>query len=235
MELFGKALLDFSNGNTGAEIVVHRDDGYFDSLPVAAYFSISAADGALDTLALNRCKSPVLDVGAGAGRHSLFLQDGGHDVTALEVSPSAVEVLRRRGIRHVEQADVLSYTGGPFSTLLCLGRTAGFVKTLSEVVPFLQRAMDLLVPGGQILFDSLDVRSNTKPEHIAYRDDRTRTGAYLGEVKIRFEYCGEISPWFGWVHVDPDKLQELTAATDLQCEVLHQQSDGAYLARVTKV
>ena len=42
-------------------------------------------------------QGPVLDLGAGAGRASLYLQDRGLAVTAIDASPGAVQVCRRRG------------------------------------------------------------------------------------------------------------------------------------------
>jgi len=49
---------------------------------------------------------PVLDLGAGAGRASLYLQQRGLHVTAIDASPGAVEVCRHRGVADVRLGDV---------------------------------------------------------------------------------------------------------------------------------
>ena len=78
-------------------MVIERDDGYV-SLDGLDYL---AGLGEMDMWALDRSHGRVLDVGAGAGRASLVLQEHGRDVVALDVSPGAAETCRRRGARNV--------------------------------------------------------------------------------------------------------------------------------------
>src|SRR5438477_10940820 len=49
---------------------------------------------------------PVLDLGCGAGRASLYFQDRGLEVTGLDSSPGAVEVSRLRGVRDGRLAEL---------------------------------------------------------------------------------------------------------------------------------
>ena len=57
--------------------------------------------------ALELCRGNVLDVGCGSGIHSLFLQDKGLNVKAIDISEGAVSVSKQRGVSRVEQRSVL--------------------------------------------------------------------------------------------------------------------------------
>jgi len=91
MKPYGLAILDYHRGNPSAVISVCRDDGKRDELPASAFFR-QAEDYDLERVALGFCRGQVLDVGAGAGCHSLFLQKKGLSVCAIDVSPEAVQV-----------------------------------------------------------------------------------------------------------------------------------------------
>jgi len=79
--------------------LIERDDGFLDGADAARYFTGPDAWDALDRLACTEARGRVLDMGAGAGRSALYLQETGRDVVALDVSPGAVEVCQRRSVR----------------------------------------------------------------------------------------------------------------------------------------
>jgi SAM-dependent methyltransferase len=207
MDPFGAALLDFHNGNRSARVTVRRDDDLQIELPASLFFRAGDDLSSLDRMALDHCQAPVLDVGAGAGCHSLILQERGLEVLALEISPLAAEVLRKRGVHQVTEGD-------------------GLDRLLSHL-------QTLLLPGGQILCDSMDVRSTTDPRHLAYHRANQEAGRYLGEVRIRAEYGDQQGPWYGWLHVDAGTLAERAAQAGCSCEILHREAGGDYLARIT--
>ena len=86
MKLFGQALLDYHNGDIEAAITLHRDDGHRVDHPVKAFYR-NAREYALEKIALDLSNGHVLDIGAGSGIHSLFLQDKDLEVTAIDISP----------------------------------------------------------------------------------------------------------------------------------------------------
>ena len=45
----------------------------------------------------------VLDVGAGVGSHALVLQQRGLDVTAMDISASAVTIMKQRGLKMADR------------------------------------------------------------------------------------------------------------------------------------
>ena len=232
MEVHGAALWAYFKGETGAELIVRTDAGRESPVPVRHFFRTPPEFTVLENAALARCAGRVLDAGAGSGLHSLALQEMGLAVTAVNISPQAVEIMRRRGVRDVHCADILSYQGGPFDTLLMLGHGLGITESLAGLNRFLAHARCLVSSGGQLLADSLDVRVTPEPENLAYHEANRRAGRYIGEIGIQLEYARRIGPYCGWLHVDAETLADHAAAYGWKCEVIAADNAGNYAARL---
>ncbi|MCI0379718.1 MAG: hypothetical protein L0215_19100 [Gemmataceae bacterium] len=233
MTPFGAALWACFEGDTDAELVLRRDDGLEVALPVSHFFREPAAFTAIEIAALQHCRGPVLDAGAGTGLHSLALQQLGVPVTAMDVCPQAVDIMARRGVARVHCADLFGFCGGPFATLLMLGHGVGAVQTIAGLDQFLSLAHGLLSQGGQVLLDSMDVRVTDNPRHLAYLDANRQAGRYIGEVRLQFEFRGQKGPYCGWLHVDAITLAEHADRAGWNCEVIAQAAGGNYLACLT--
>jgi len=225
-DILGVALLDFINGDSSGLITSHCSDGEVLNLPVSLFFRGPEEFPRLEQQALELCRGTVLDLGAGAGCHSLALQDRGLPVTAVDISPGAVEVLRRRGVRSVVRADVLELVCDPVDTLLMLMNGIGIVGALPQLETFLLRARQLVRPGGQILLDSLDIRG-----FLAARGSHEH-GIYPGEVRYRWEYHGQLSEEFRWLYVDPITLCQYAARCGWRYPAVFIEENGDYLAQL---
>lgn len=230
MTPFGVALLDSFQGESGAQLLLRRDDGNEELLPMSHFFRTAAEFSSIEIAALDRCRGHVLDVGAGSGLHSLFLQARGLRVTALDISPQAVAVMEARGVRDVQRADMLDYDGGPFDTLLMLGHGVGIVEDLPGLRRFLDVARRLTRSDGRLLVNSLDVTRTRDPKHLAYHEANRGAGRYVGEVRLQFEYEGMSGPYCGWLHVDPRTLREEAKRTGWTMETILAEESGDYLA-----
>jgi SAM-dependent methyltransferase len=233
MDLYGAALLAYLDGDVDSELVFRRDDGHEGRLPVRAFFRSPDAFTPLEAAALESCSGHVLDVGAGTGLHSLALQARDVAVTALDVSPAAVEVMTRRGVRHVWRADVFALERQRFDTVLMLGHGIGLVETIEGLDRFLGRARDLLNDGGQVLLDSMDVRATDDPANLAYHEANRRSGRYVGEIRMQTVWRDVAGDVYGWLHVDAETLAERAARAGWHCAVVIEGEHGDYLARLT--
>ena len=74
MEPQGRALRAYYDGDLDAELIIHRDDGVVDSLPVRHFFRNPSEFTGIETSAIDLCSGHVLDAAAGTGLHSLVLQ-----------------------------------------------------------------------------------------------------------------------------------------------------------------
>lgn len=232
MAPFAHALEAFFAGDDGASVIIRRDDGLEVPLPARHFFRTEAELSAIDRHALDECRGRVLDAGAGAGVHSLLLQARGLAVTALDVSPPLIEIMRRRGVRDVVCADIRTWSGGPFDTMLLLGHGTGIVGERAALEAFLAHVHGLLAPGGCILLDSTDVTRTDDPRHLAYQEANRRAGRYPGEIRMGFEHAGEVGPFGPWLHVDSATLGRAARAAGFSPEILIEEVTGEYLARL---
>jgi SAM-dependent methyltransferase len=233
MKPLGMALQDFARGDKDATITLYREDGEKTPLPVAVFFRKANA-APLEKVALENCRGRVLDIGAGAGIHCLYLQNKGHSVCGLDILPEACEVMRDSGIKEIFCGTTYKYRGEPFDTLLIMGRSIGNVETLAGLDDFLADVHRLVRPGGQMILNSLDVRHTDNPQHLAYHEAARRAGRYVGEIRMYLEYKGVKGPMTGYLHVDARTLAEHAAAAGWSCDILFEGDYGNYLAALTK-
>jgi len=227
------AMLAYHQGRHDATIVVY-DDYERDEVPVGYFFREPADFPPFERHALELCRGRVLDVGAGSGCHTLALQQRGLSVTAIEVAPELVEVLRDRGVRDARLATWMDLESEPYDTVFLMMNGVGLAETLEGLRPFFRRLRGLVRDGGQVLADSTDVRVYMDPE--AGRTGRLQRpdGRYLGELHFQLEFDGRKGAPFSQLYVDPDTLARYAAEEGWSCEiVLPPDESGHYLARLT--
>ncbi len=232
MDPYGLAMQAFVDGDANAQLIIRRDDGHEMPIPVAYFFRDPRAESPIDRTALESCSGHVLDVGAGSGLHSLVLQERGLPVTAIDVSPQAVEIMRKRGVGEARCADVFDFTGGPFDTVLMMCHGVGIAETIAGLDRFLSRARDLLADDGCILLDSLDARVSNNPRNVAYLDANRNAGRYFGEIRTQCEFRGLAGPYYDWLHADPETLTERAEVSGWRCEIIRREETGDYLAKL---
>jgi SAM-dependent methyltransferase len=222
----GKALRDYLNTGKEQEIEVLSDVAEPDILPVSYFFRRPTEMPELEQIALSACIGKVLDVGAGAGAHSIVLKEKGLDVTAIDSSPMAVEVLKERGINAVN-ADYFLFQGSKFDTLLLLMNGIGIVGSIERLDVFFQHARSLLNENGQIICDSTDIRYIYEEEDGSMWVDLN--GSYYGELQFKMNYKDLSSEWFNWLYIDETLLTEAAERNGFSCEICYREDDQ-YLA-----
>ena len=232
MELHGQAMLDYLNGEEDAYCILRRDDGIAYPPIYARQFFYQDGLPELDKIAVRRCARRVLDIGAGAGSHSLAIQDRGLDVTSIDISAKAVTVMSERGCRDARVGDVFDSYSAPFDTILVI-LNIGIVRNLAGLARFLKQLERLLTDDGQLITDSIDPRNSDDDNYRKYTQDKIAKGCYLGERTLRFEYKDQVSDWFEWMHIDPDTLGHYVDAAGYSMK--HLGSDGKrYLVSIAK-
>lgn len=234
MKPYGLALRDYYNGDTSAMITIIRDDGKKFQIPAQNFFNDSPTFSKIEQLAIDLCSGNVLDIGAGSGRHSVALQKKGLNVFALDIAPEAVEIMRKRGIKNVECIDIYDFKGYKFDSLLMLMHGIGMTENLEGLNRFLRHAHSLIKPDGILIFDSLDVRCDSAPENLEYQRRNKLLNRYFGEIHMQFEYKGIKGEPFSWLHVDPETLISESLNAGWNCEIIHKETSGDYLAKLSE-
>ncbi|OOQ62233.1 class I SAM-dependent methyltransferase [Mucilaginibacter pedocola] len=223
-DVFGAALWDHYKNNRPAKLFIYNKYGPKEEMPVEVYFRSGDAMPDAELLALSRCYGRVLDIGAGAGGHALLLQQRGLDVTAMDISAGAVDVMRERGVTQAIVHNIFTYNGEKYDTLLLLMNGIGLCGNIEQLRVFLQHAKMLLKPGGQLLFDSSDIA-------YLYQGNLPQ-GHYYGEVWYQYGYKGQKTDWFQWLYIDADTLMQIAAEEGWAIEILDEDGMDGYLARL---
>jgi len=238
----GLALLDYHNGDKDATIITRCSDGEIDHVRVEMFFREPYDFPFIEAAAVNSCHGRVLDLGAGAGCHALELQDRGLDVTAIDTSPEAVHVMRKRGVRDVRVAEYFSLADDEkFDTLLLMMNGIGVVGNLEGLYTFLIESKRLLNKNGQLIFDSADLADeDARPDHSkilewlgVFKDNNTASPEYFGRLEYRIEYKGILYPKLYWLFIDTVLLAHFAQECGWYCEIMFCQEDGKYLARLS--
>ena len=229
-DLFGKALQDYFNNNYTENLITSTNISGEDELPLPYLFRSYSEMPKLEQKALTLAKGSVLDVGCGSGSHSLYLQEKGLDVTAIDISKGAVAVAKKRGVSHVEHKDILD-EANTFDTIILLMNGTGIFQEASQVSKYLNHLKSLLKPNGQILIDSSDIQ-------YMYEDDDgglwiDTNANYYGELDYFLSYKGEQDDPMKWLYIDFERLQMACDSVGLKCKKVLDGEHFDFLARIT--
>ncbi|WP_298487918.1 bifunctional 2-polyprenyl-6-hydroxyphenol methylase/3-demethylubiquinol 3-O-methyltransferase UbiG [uncultured Maribacter sp.] len=232
-DIYGQALLEYQNGKYTEDIITHLSLEEEDTLPLPYLFRDYKKMPPIEKHALKLCKGNVLDIGCGAGSHSLILQKKGIDVTAIDFSKGAIETCKLRGIKNAICTNLYDLKNQKFDTLLLLMNGIGIAEKVNQLDSFFSHLKSLLNPGGQILLDSSDII-------YMYENDEEDGGywipdgiEYYGEVRFYMEYKGKKSETFPWLYLDYNTLQRAANYNNLNCELVFEGEHYDFLARLT--
>lgn len=227
-DIFGKAFADYLAGDKNSNILVDINIGEREELPVAYFFRSYNEMPVWEKQVLDNCRGTVLDAGAGAGTHALYLQEKGLDVTAVDISKGAVDCMKSRGINKAVHQDFFTIENQKFDTILFLMNGAGMAKTLNGLLPLLEKARDLLADDGEIYLESTDLL-------YMYEDDDgsamiNLAGNYYGEIEYHLHYKRNSGTPFQWLFVDFENLSDIARQASLDTEMYFEGETSNYIA-----
>lgn len=230
-DAYGKALLAYFKGDRKAKVKVESNIVDTEYWKLSEFFHSWDKMSEIERRALKLCNGRTLDVGAGSGSHSLWLKDNGMEVSAIDLSPGAVEVMRERGLE-AQRQDFYALSGVRYDTLLFLMNGAGIAQTMKNLPRFLEHCKSLLNDGGQVLLDSSDLKFLYDDEDLA---EMTEEGRYYGEIDYWMSYRGETDEKFDWLFVDFNSLKLVCESCGLKAEKVYEDNHFQYLAKISLV
>jgi len=231
-DLMGRAIWDYFHNENPEDLQTETSISELDELPVKYLFRDFEEMNKIEKKTLKLSHGKVLDIGAGAGSHSLYLQnDRNLDITALDISPKAIQVCQLRGIQKAVAQNMLEFSRETFDTILLLMNGTGIFQSLKVIDIYLKKLHSLLNKNGQILIDSTD---------ILYMFDQDEDGGvlipangYYGELDYIVHYKGESEDPIKWLYLDFNTLKNAAENNSFTIEKVLQDEDS-YLAKLTK-
>lgn len=140
-------------------------------------------------------QGPALDLGAGAGRAALWLQDQGIAVTAVDSSAGAVDVCRLRGVRDARVGDLCDPPADQrWRTILLLCGNLGLAGSWAGTRSLLARLAEIAAPDAVVVADTVDPLGPA-------------------EIGLRIRYKGTATPWWRQINVAVNGLGRLIDGT----------------------
>jgi SAM-dependent methyltransferase len=238
-DAYGEELLAHYKGQTGSEIV-EREDWFIQAsrFTLARYFATFGDWPAHERKAIAFAKGRVLDIGCGAGRHSLYLQGEGLDVTGIDSSPGAVRVCRLRGLKKVGLRpieEIGKFHPDSFDTVIMLGNNFGLFGGPKKAKSLLKKLHRITSRDALIIAESTDPYETKEPAHREYQKSNRAKGRMPGQIRIRVRLGRTIGPWFNYLLVSRKEMESVLKDTGWAVERTF-KAEGApqYIAIIRK-
>lgn len=204
------------------------------SLPYFESFSEWPAE---ERRAMRSVRGKVLDVGCGAGRVCLELQDRGMTCTGIDPASLAIKICRERGVADVRVGSIfdegLRLAG--YDTALLFGNGLGMLANRTRAKRLLKRLREVTSDEGRIVGGGLDPYDTTNEAHLAYHEANRRKRRMAGQIRIRVRHLELATPWFDWMFLSREELEEILKGTGWQLQRIIEVGDPTYVAVIDKV
>jgi SAM-dependent methyltransferase len=238
-DAFGHALLDWAKGGTAPEIV-ERDDGFTDTgAGPEVYLSDFRGWPGAERQAVRQMRGRILDVGCGAGRVTLNLQQRGMDVVGLDSSRLALQAAKILGVENVwnSSIDNVSQKIRTFDTLVLFGNNFGVFGTPERARQLLSEWALTAKPDTRILIESTNPYCGGAPsiDRGYYHRNKAR-GFMPGQAYFRYHYGHVVGDWFPWLFVSRDEIRHLVRGTGWRItRTLGEKSSEPFVAILEKM
>jgi len=237
IDIFGKILKAYLNGESLEYTIRRNDGGIIDVFNTGIYFTnYSDWEDYEKEIISKYVRGKVLDVGAGAGRHSIFLQDRGYDVHAIDISPSAIQLMKIRGIKNTYLMDLrkLDFPENYFNSVLIMFADLGLAGSIKDTKELLKSLYKITTPEGRIITTLRDPYNVSESKYFVHHAHPRKGAKLVDKIRARIEYNGDKGDWFYLLMASPQELRRLITRTGWDISNIIKGRDGFYGAVLKK-
>ncbi len=216
--------------------VMERDDGYIDVGDPKIYFSEWKDWAPFEQRSMYFPKGRVLDIGCGAGRHALYLQEKSFDVLGIDISPLAIKVCKLRGLKktRVMAVDEVNFKPNSYDTILMMGNNFGLFANFGKARRLLKRFYRMTSKNAIIIACTNDIYKTDNPAHLLYQKLNRERGRMGGQIRMRFRFKEYTSKWFDYLMVSKEELEEILRGTGWKTKEFIDSVDSFYIGIIEK-
>lgn len=228
-DAFGQFLMANLYGRESYEII-ERDDHFISVMTPEFYFSEYVSWTPHIQSALKLATGRILDVGIGAGRHALYLQEQGYHVVGIDNSPIAIEVAQKRGVKDCRVMAVrdLDESLGKFDTVIMLGNNWGLLGDFYQGQTILKRLYDITSADAKIIAETTNPYTTEDPVHLQYHQRNRQKGRMGGQIHFRVRYRQHVGEWMDYLLTSHPEVEFIVKDTDWNLAQTFGDTDGQY-------
>ena len=237
-DAYGQQLLAQFHRDAPTAEIIERDDRFIDTGSAAGLYFLSYKQWSpLERRAIKLAEGRVLDIGCGAGRHSLYLQQKGFDVTGIDISPGGVKVCKLRGLKKAlvrSITDIDKFKPNSFDTILMLGNNFGLFGSARQAKFLLRKLYRITSPDARIIAGTRNPFKTNDPNHLDYHRWNKKRGRMPGQIRIRVRFAKAVGAWFDLLFVSPKEMEVVLRDTDWRVEKFIAPEEANYFAVIRK-
>jgi hypothetical protein len=232
---FGRALRDHYHGER-EEPLLQRDGEEVLEHPIEEfYFGEYTGNEQWADWFDTHLAGPLLDMGAGVGKHALYFQEQ-FETVAIEVNDDLVAVMDERGVENARKGDMFSlreqFERDRFGSALAFGTQVGLAGSMDGLRSFLSDLAYVTEPDATATIDCYNPERDETSELLGYRPDPTPG---LASRVMAFEYEDSVSAILLFRLFSPDRLREAAVATEWDVsDIQYGDSSYHYVAALSK-
>jgi len=236
-DAYGQEVLAYLNKENSYEIV-ERDDGFIDfSSGAPSYFAELKDWPKTHKKAIKYARGKILDIGAGAGRVALYLQSKCFDVTAIDNSPLAIQVCKKRGVKNAKVISIdkiEKLKPKKFDTIVMFGNNFGLFEGFKKAKILLKKMYKLTSENAIIIAESNDPYKTNNKNHLDYQKFNRKRGRMSGQLKIRVRFKKYIGEWFDYLLVSQKEMKDIVKNTGWKIIKTINSDKSSYIAIIGK-